>query len=171
MNLHVIFIHFPIALFTLYAFFEVLRFKKLQEKIYWFYIKATLSIAGALGSYVAYISGDALEDKFSAVGNLLDIHSIWATISVIIFSIIAFAYLIEWVKRSNLIHSDINSFFGRVWFIKQRVSEIILSPVIIIPLAIFGIIAITITGALGGIIVYGKNADFITAFIYNIFVR
>ena len=56
MNLHPIFVHFPIALFTLYALLECARFKKLQEQTYYFYLKAFLVITGGLASSAAYIT-------------------------------------------------------------------------------------------------------------------
>ena len=40
MNIHPIFVHFPIALLTLYSLAELIRWRRITELAYWFYVKA-----------------------------------------------------------------------------------------------------------------------------------
>jgi uncharacterized membrane protein len=142
--LHPIFVHFPIALLTMYAVLELIRFKKVLAKPYWFFVKAMFVIFGALGAAAAYMTGpDALAR--SPLGRE---HSNFATLTLILFAIIGCAYLLEW-KRPN------------------KYSKFILRPYIIIPLALIGLAAVTITGALGGALVYGTNFDPLMAPIFK----
>ncbi len=135
MDLHPIFVHFPIALLTVYAIFELVRFKKVVNKFYWFYIKATLAIAGELFAFLAYLSSP------NEGGHpLVEMHETFAIATICIFAIISVSYLLEWFKPS-------------------KYSLFVMRPYIIIPLALLGLAAITITGGLGGAIVYGTHFD------------
>ena len=62
MNLHPIFVHFPIALLTLYTLCELLRFKKIKDHPAWFYLKAVLIICGTLGAAAALLTGDGAKE-------------------------------------------------------------------------------------------------------------
>jgi uncharacterized membrane protein len=136
MDLHPLIVHFPVALLTIYAVLELIRFKKVLAKPYWFFVKAMFVIFGALGAAAAYLTGpDAL-----ARSPLGQMHQNFATITLSIFAVIGFAYLLEW-KKPN------------------RYSGFVLRPYIIIPLALLGLVAVVITGGLGGALVYGTNFD------------
>ncbi|MDB5194354.1 MAG: hypothetical protein JWN50_368 [Parcubacteria group bacterium] len=144
MDLHPIFVHFPVALLTIYAVLECIRFRKVLEKPYWFYVKAMFVIFGSLGSVAAYITGPDVHGA-----PLVSMHQTFATITLIIFAIIGITYLLEWWKPS-------------------RYSLFVMRPYIIIPLAILGLIAVTVTGGLGGAIVYGTHFDPFMAPIFKI---
>jgi len=57
MNVHPIFVHFPIALLTIYALLELIQFKKVTSWNPWFYIKASFVVFGAIGTYAALFTG------------------------------------------------------------------------------------------------------------------
>lgn len=144
MNIHPIIVHFPIALLTLYAVFELIRFKKVTSQPYWFQIKAILAVLGTLGAYVAAASGP--DGGGSA---LKEMHEQFASLTVLIFTIIALAYLLE-------------------WFFPSKYSNFVHRPYIIIPLAILGLVAVTVTGGLGGALVYGTQFDPFMAPIFKL---
>lgn len=172
MNIHPIFVHFPIALLTIYAFMEIIRIKKLNDLPYYFYIKASFLIIGTLTSFLALWTGGMAEDAMGNQGNkLIEMHSTFAVISVWIFVILALAYLNSWIQKSPLnakILQIKNETILKIWNLKVKIANKILSSPISIILALIGLTTITITGALGGAIVYGQYVDPIVKFIYNL---
>lgn len=145
MDLHPIVVHFPIALLSLYAVFELIRFKKVIDQPYWFYIKAILLICGTLGSYVAILTGPEGEHSI-----LKERHEMFAQLTSFLFTIISSGYLYKWYKPFN------------------RYSAFIQKPAISIILAFLGLVTITITGGLGGALVYGTHFDPFMAPIFKL---
>jgi uncharacterized membrane protein len=144
--LHPIIVHFPIALLTVYAVLELVRFKKVTSQPYWFYVKAVLVILGSLGSLAAFMTGP---EGDGALPPIVAMHARFATTTVILFLIISMSYLLTWCKPT-------------------RVTSFVLRPYIIIPLALAGLVCITITGGLGGAIVYGTHFDPFMAPIFKL---
>lgn len=170
MNIHPILVHFPIALMTIYAIAELIRFQKVKDLAYWFYIKAFLLIAGTLTSFLALSTGETAEHLSNrSLRPLIEIHSNFAGASVWIFGILSAVYLIALINKSSFNQKLIDSSFGKIWNIKVNIANRILNSYLPIILALAGLIAITITGALGGAIVYGPEVDPIVNFIYNLF--
>ena len=174
MNLHPIFVHFPIALLTIYALLELARFKKLSAWAPLFYIKATFVILGSLGTFAALLSGEAIEDQFE-VGNLealVETHANWAVATSWIFGIISIAYLVAWILRGEAFHRIIgHKLIAPFWRLLTQLSDILLKKNLVIVLAIIGLLTITITGALGGAIAYGPDIDPAAQFFYNLLVQ
>lgn len=171
MNIHPAFVHFPIALLLMYALFEIIRFTKRGKTPYFFHIKAILVIVGTLTAFLTLQTGDMAEESFkrSALRSLIHTHSSFATASTWIFTIIAFVYIIAWFKESPLYQKVLGSAIGKQWAQLERYSlEILQSPLIPL-LAVLGLITMTITGALGGAIVYGPDVDPIVNFVYHLF--
>ncbi len=171
MNLHPIFVHFPIALLTIYAILELLRFKKLIALSYWFYIKATLVIVGSASSILALITGNIAEEGIppGTLRDIVEIHSTFALSTLIIFGILALIYIVVWIDRENLGSRIALSPMGEAWNnIVKFAHRMFGSPFMPI-MAIFGLIIITITGALGGSIVYGPETDPLVKLIYKLF--
>lgn len=170
MNIHPVFVHFPIALMTFYAICELLRFKKLTNTTYWFYVKAVLVIAGTLSAFLALNTGELAEHLADrGLRPLIETHSAFASASTWIFGIISLLYLISWISRSELNQKILNSKIGSIWNKKVYWANKIINSWFIILLAFVGLCMITITGALGGAIVYGPNVDPIVSFIYHLF--
>jgi len=175
-SLHSILVHFPIALLTVYAVFECLRFKKILAWPSTFFIKAFLAIVGFFAAIAAYIAGpDGSEihawsgfagmtgtNGRPVVRQIVDMHSNFATITLIVFGIIAVSYLIVWIQRYYNFNQKIWNFFVALARFFQR-------PFVAIFLAIVGLVAVTITGALGGSIAYGPDIDPVVSGIYHLF--
>lgn len=149
MNLHPIVVHFPVALLTLYAVLELVRFKRVMEKPYWMMIKAILAVFGFLSALAAYTTGPEVEGGDAP--RILVMHETFASATVIIFGIIALHYLLRFARHEGIHH---------------RIPT--LPNVVIILLAILGLVAITITGGLGGAMVYGTNFDPFMAPIFKL---
>ena len=168
MDLHPIFVHFPIAFFILYGAMEIFKFPIFIRQTWWFYTKAVLVVAGSLGSVVALVTGNLAAEKFrgSARLPLLETHETFAVATAVIFGFLAVCYLLVWIKKekefvipwlgSNVVFKTV------VWIVGSPVSWI---------LALVGLICVTITGGLGGMLVYGPSADPAFAWFYNTFLK
>lgn len=170
MNVHPMLVHFPIALLTIYALLELARFPKLQNHPSTFTLKAFLIIVGVMTLIATYQSGEIIEDAF-AIGDmalLVERHATFAVSAYVIFAILGIGYLLQSLWRLAPQKPVWKTTAGAS---ALRLSQTILSPSIAPCLAFLGLIAITITGALGGAIVHGPEIDPAVAFIYHLFVR
>ena len=140
MDFHPLVIHYPIAFLSTYAVFELLRFRKLLDLPYWFYIKATLVVVGELGAIVTVVSAQ-FSTGLVGESTLSDMYKNFIIITAIIFGIISLAYL-KWPK--------------------------ILRPVVIIPLAVIGLFFIVVAGGLFGATIYGTHFDPFLAPIFKL---
>lgn len=176
MNIHPIFVHFPIALLTIYAMMELLKFKKVKELPYFFYTKAIILIIGALSSSVALQTGEMAEDALNSpeLHNLVEKHAWFAGFASYIFAVLAIVYAVSWVNKSDFAKNILSKvtnigIINKLWiFVSSIAEKILASDLLMITLAIVGLATITITGALGGAIVYGPNIDPIVQIIYNL---
>lgn len=168
MDIHPIFVHFPIALLTVYAVLELIRFEKITNQPYYFYVKGSLLIIGILTSSLALQTGEMAEDGVvRSLHDLVEMHSTFANISTWIFAVLAVAYAATWISKTEYNHKLSESFLAKIWNLLLMVtSKIMNNSFIMIILALLGLGAITITGALGGAIVYGPDVDPIVSFFY-----
>ena len=97
MNIHPIFVHFPIAFLTAYALAEIVWYKKITIQEWWWNLKATLLTLGTLGGFLALQTGEMAEE-LRGHSNIIEIHSTYAAITMWIFSIILFAYIVRFIE-------------------------------------------------------------------------
>ncbi len=154
-NIHPLFVHFPVALLFLYSIIKILPLKKYFPKISWKHIEVTLLVVGFGGALTALYTGEIAKHLVEPNRQLVRTHSLFANISTWVYGIllageflaIANPYIIARSKYPKL-----NSLL--LW--KQ---QILTSPLVSNTLAILGLVAISITGMLGGVMVYGVSAD------------
>lgn len=171
MNIHPILVHFPIAFMTIYAIAELIRYKKISDQAYWFYVKATLVIVGTLGAFLSLQTGEIAEELYpKSFNSLIELHANFANISTYIFGFIAIIYLTKWISHSDFQSRLSVSIIGKWWSMLVNFSNFVLNNTfIMMSLSLVGLITISITGALGGAIVYGPEVDPIVGFIYGLF--
>lgn len=169
-NVHPFIVHFPVALLTLYVLLEFFRLKILTKQTYYFYLKSLLLIFGTAGAGFAILSGKLAEENIGEdVNYLVHTHELWAFLTFGLFAICTLSYFIIWVER------DFNSQFVIklknfvLWQFFTKFARAFLESPLIVILAFLGFVALSITGALGGSIVYGGNSDPFSQLIYNIF--
>ncbi len=146
---------------------------------YWFYVKAILVMAGGLGALAALVTGDSAISSVRqgnfvvSVSNfrqVVHMHENFAKASVAVFGIIAAGYLILWLNRSiavNILKLRAN-WLKKTWQILTKLSHFFVETKFVILLALVGLVCITITGGLGGTMVYGPNADPFFGVIYKL---
>lgn len=177
MNLHPLFVHFPIALLLVYSFFELLRFKKLMAQPYWFYVKGLFLMLGGLGALAATFTGDMARhavrdgDFTPAVTNfnqVVSAHENFAHLSVVIFGLLAAGYFFLWFERAGFASVAQKLGLSGLWKILVGYGHIFVETPLVIFMALAGLVCITLTGGLGGIMVYGPSADPFFGMVYKI---
>lgn len=177
-NLHPLFVHFPIALLIVYSLMELIRWRKIAGQTYWFYVKGLFLMIGGLGALAALWTGDMarasvrLGDFHPAIKNfnqVVRVHENFADLSVAIFGILAASYLILWLNREtfgNWVRQSPS--LGKIWMAFAGLAHFFVETRLVILLALTGLVCITITGGLGGIMVYGPSADPFFGIVYHL---
>ncbi|TSD06172.1 MAG: hypothetical protein Greene07147_31 [Parcubacteria group bacterium Greene0714_7] len=147
MMIHPAFVHFPLALLTLYVLLELVPFSKFFPKVSWDQVKYFLLYIGTLSIFPAILTGLIAED---IVGEnvVLSAHKAGAMAILLIFLVASLLAL--W-----------NQFYS---FPRPELFRVVQKL-----LAIFGMIALVVQGVLGAAMVYGYSADPITSFISSLF--
>ncbi len=170
MNIHPIFVHFPVAFLTVYSLAELIRFRAVLSQSYWFYIKAVLVIVGSLGSLAALITGGMAEDLIprtdTATHNLIDMHSTWAGATVAFFGVLAICYVVSWTFTTGRFNPA-RPWVVSIWNILIKVKHVLLETKFIVVLALIGLVLVTVTGAFGGSIAYKGKTDPFAAMLYK----
>lgn len=169
MNIHPLFVHFPIALLSVYAVFEIVSIRRWQESTWIHPFKTILLTIGSVFSFLSLSTGELAEEsvliKNSTLRSLIETHSLFATITTYLFVALALAYLFETLLRSVYVlkvPKGIQKVIG--WYSQRFLTRSFRRL-----LAVGGLITVFITGALGGAIVYGPTADPFVNFIYTLF--
>jgi uncharacterized membrane protein len=177
MNIHPLFVHFPLGLLIVYALLEVAslfpRFRRIESLST---VKAFLAIAGGVFAYITAFFGEMAEEALNPSGPLaalIGTHSMFAYSTIAVFSLLAGAYLVRFISASRVGANPIFTLpvIKPAWRFLTALSQFILFPQIAAVLALGGLVLITITGGLGASIVYGPNFDPFVHFIYGTFFR
>lgn len=142
MNIHPAFVHFPIALLTLYTIVEILPLARWMPRVEWAPIRAFLLYVGTAGALVTAFTGDMATD---VVGETPAVTA-HETAAYILIGIFLVSCVLSYLWRGE------KPF--RTWTMKI--------------LALAGLIMLFVVGALGANIVYGHNVDPIVSFVTGI---
>lgn len=156
-------VHFPIALLMIYSVLEILRFRFLTEKTYWFYIKASFLILGTAMGAVTILSGLAIESLFAS--QILRFHKFFAISSICLYSLLSLSYLVRIIDQEFYTFVKSND----LWMKLSNLNKNIFRPSLLISLAMVGFALITVTGLIGGIIAFGPGVDPFTEVFDNLF--
>ncbi len=171
MNIHPILVHFPIAFFTIYALMELLRFNFLTRRSDWMYVKAALVIVGTGGAALSILTGNmasALIRNDVSLRHVRQLHEFYAKSASLTFGILAAGYVILILEREGFSKLFANSqSLLNLWKLVVKLADIISNSWLTVIWALVGLCLITITGGLGGAMVYGPTADPFFAPIYH----
>lgn len=176
MNIHPLFVHFPIALLVSYSLLEVTApfSARLRRQAWVAPVKAFLLYMGVLAAFAALVTGGMAEDVVRGVNPrafIIEAHEPFAWATTLIYIVLAAASLVRLFDREGwgdrIVGS--NRLFARIWSVKKQVARFVLDTRLLPLLALLGLIAITITGGLGAAIVYGPDVDPIVRVIYHLF--
>jgi len=137
-NIHPIFVHFPVALLFLYSVIKILPLRKFFPKVFWKHIERVLLVAGLLGACAAIYTGTIAKTLVQPDRELVRAHITFALSSTAVYSLLLFFEIIAVLRPKYL---DLTN---------GKISKL---------LALAGIICISVTGMLGGVMVYGLSAD------------
>lgn len=170
MNVHPIFVHFPIALLVIFTLLEIIRLPILTRQQWWFGAKAVLLLAGVAGGFAALLSGNIAAEAYKGTSSvpLLRLHSNFAYATIIVYGILALSYLIQ-AGTVTKVGSRLSPTLKRPWAILEHINRFIFNAPVLILAAVVGMILVTIVGALGGALVYGPDVDPVVSIIYHLF--
>jgi uncharacterized membrane protein len=155
-DIHPIFVHFPIALLMIYSIIKVLPLKTWFPSVAWRDIETSLLVLGTLGAFAALATGENAEHITRPNRQLVEAHSTFAAISTWLYVALIAGEIVEFVTGNRSPFKRIQPgihkafFFARGILMNGTFSKII---------AVLGLVAISLTGLLGGVMVYGTTAD------------
>lgn len=169
MDLHPIFVHFPVALISLFAVLELVPLEKKLGKNY-FFTKFTFLFFGVFLSIPAYMTGGIAGEvvERGPLHNVVELHGFFAGTTIVV----AIVLLLIYAVRFGLEYRDTLSGKCVSHFIPERVLTMTrpcTARGIVVFLAVALLLLVTITGALGGSMVYGPDVDPIAKVLYKIF--
>ena len=166
LNIHPIFVHVPIAFLTVYSLLELIRWKKIISKPFWPQLKCIILGIGFLGTLAALQTGQlaAAAYRNTTTRPLVRIHSTYAAITTWYFAILLILYLGH-LTNGHFKNRQLRSLTTSL----SRLYRILIESWFSVLIGIAGLALITVTGALGGAIVYGPDTDPIVSFIYHLF--
>ncbi len=164
-NIHPLFVHFPIALLFIYSIIKVLPLEKWFANVSWKHIERALLVFGTLGAFAAMTTGEIAESLSKPNHQLVEMHSTFASASTWIYAILLvgeiLAITLPLLQNFLLKIPAVNKF---LLFIHKLITDEVFSAT----LAFLGLVAISITGLLGGVMVYGTSADPVAGIVLNI---
>ncbi|MEI6316472.1 MAG: DUF2231 domain-containing protein [bacterium] len=163
-NIHPILVHFPVALLFVYSLIKILPFKKWFPKIAWRDIERALLLIGVLGAFAADATGDLAEHIARPNRALVEMHSTFAGISTFLYGFLLAGEIISVFRvkyGSKILDSRIQKILA---YAEQILCDVFISNSV----AFLGLIAISITGLLGGVMVYGVSVDPIAGMVLSL---
>ncbi len=163
-NIHPIIVHFPIAFLFIYSVIKILPFSKWMPSIAWKQIERLILLIGFLGALAANSTGEIAEDLVRPNQQLVETHSFFAGASILFYGLILLGEVLTllipfMIQKFNIIPLiKLFTFF----------EKLLTNKALVLLLAFLGLISISITGMLGGIMVYGLSADPLAPIILKI---
>lgn len=155
-NLHPLFVHFPIALLVLYSVLKIIPFQKWFPRFAWNDARRILLAVGVIGAFFALATGDTAEHLFKPNHQLVEMHSTFAALATWLYA----ALLLGEIAAALNVSKPARLFkIPGVAAISARLEQIFCNPLFSGIVAFIALIAIMVTGLLGGAMVYGATAD------------
>ncbi len=154
-NIHPLLVHFPIAFLLLYSLLRILPFDRWFPKVAWQHVRFVVLLAGVLGAMAANATGEIAEHVARPDRRIVEMHSFFAAASTWIYGLLLAGELLAlanpWLVQKLPA--------GSLPKLLRSAEQILANRGLSIFLAIIGVFAISLTGLLGGVMVYGTSAD------------
>ena len=164
-NIHPLFVHFPIALLFVYSLIKNLPLKKWFPKVAWRDIERVLLVVGVLGAFAALATGDTAQHLTQPNRALVNAHSDFGAFSTFIYGSLLAG---EFAAVINAFNASRGKAWGWLTSVLQFVEEVLCNPAFSAVLAFVGLVAISVTGLLGGTLAYGLTADPVAPFVLHL---
>lgn len=163
-NIHPIFVHFPIALLTIYSLIRVIPVARWMPQVKWRDIERVLLAIGVLGAFAGLATGETAEHLTHPNHQLVEMHALFASLST-------------WLYGALLTGEAVAIYNVRSWAIRfpfvtnitRLLERILCNETLSILIAFVALISIGITGLLGGVMVYGISADPLATVVLRLF--
>lgn len=163
-NIHPLMVHFPIAFIFVYSVVKIFPFDKYFPKVLWKDLERAFLFVGILGAFAALLTGEGAQHLVRSNHKLVDMHSFFATAAVWIYGAILLGEILSiitpWINQRLRLPIVLKIIF----FLRNLLTDRFFSKI----LAILGLITISLTGLLGGVIVYGTSSDPLAGVILKI---
>ncbi len=154
-NIHPIFVHFPIAFLVLYSVIKILPFQKWIPSVSWKQVERVLLFFGLLGAMASLWTGETAEHLTRASRDIVEAHALFATTATWMYGALLFGEALVVAIAWLAAHAP----SVRVPQVVVFFRDLLTHPILASTLAILGLVTLTITGLLGGVMVYGTSAD------------
>lgn len=164
-NIHPLFVHFPIALLCLYSVIKILPLYRLAPRIAWRDVERILLLVGVIGAVLASMTGEIAEHLVRANHDLVELHALFAGISTWLYGALLLGEILRIANVKLVIR------YPQLWLLRFSIwlERLLTHRAFSIVLALLALVAVIVTGILGGALVYGKTADPIAPFIIGLF--
>ena len=154
-NIHPLLVHFPIAFLFLYSVIKILPFKRWFPKVAWRDIERVLLLVGVLGAFAALATGDAAEHLAHPNRQLVDAHATFGAAATWIYGALLVGEFAAVINAQHYAFKNWRFVSKLSLFLEKVLRDRIFAGF----LAVVGLVAISVTGMLGGVLAYGATAD------------
>lgn len=154
-NLHPIVVHFPIALLFLYSVIKIIPVSRWFPQVSWKQLERALLLVGVLGALAASYTGEIAEALIRPDYQLVEWHSWFAAIATWLYGLLLLGELL-FLLRPLIIRKPN---FIAVTRVLDLIQTILTHRTLSLMMALLGLVALSVTGLLGGVMVYGLSAD------------
>lgn len=165
MDLHPLVVHFPIAMLFVWSVIEIVRPQKWIPAVSWGSVQVVMLGVGFFGALAALITGDIAAEGLQ--NEIVDVHETVAQITTFIYAVFVVDMALPFVLRVlvRILPEGLYAMCVRV----ARIVESIMQRSFVRRMgALLGVIFLTLTGMLGGAMVYGPNADPLTPYVLTL---
>lgn len=164
MNIHPLVIHFPIAFLVIYSLIVIFPIKRWFPRLAWKDIELILLLVGFTGTIAALQTGEIASELTFQNRDILEMHEFFANATSWTYGLLIAGKILSFIQAHSL--------YTKIPVVIQKlispISSLLNNTGVVILLAIIGIIVLSLTGLLGGVMVYGTSADPLAPFVLKL---